>query len=274
MIRTEYDIRQDRQPLLAMAIHNGHEAEHEVEQYFAIDEFTRLREEDPFTGFLAKTAHNYLIVHTSRFQTDLNRSREEALYRTPEQAWGLDVWKKEVSQPMLDNRLKDYDYFYKQLGLFLNGFIQSSGYLIVYDFHSYNHRRGMDGVQADPALNPEINIGTGSLNRNLWAPVVDAFRDGLERHDYFGRKLDVRENIKFQGGYLSRWIHENYPDRSCVLAIEVKKFFMDEWTGAVDVCQLHELRRAFLSTISGVLREAENIGRKRFPNPAFFLPGR
>ena len=88
-----------------MAIHNGHDVDQEVEKYFVIDEFTRLREEDPFTGFLAKISQNYMIVHTSRFQTDLNRSREEALYRTPEQAWGLDVWKKDVPVLLLDRWL-------------------------------------------------------------------------------------------------------------------------------------------------------------------------
>ncbi len=260
MIRIEYDIRRSRFPFLSMAIHNGHDVDQEVEKYFVIDEFTRLREEDPFTGFLAKISQNYMIVHTSRFQTDLNRSREEALYRTPEQAWGLDVWKKDVPVLLLDRLLDNYDHFYKRLGLFLKGLIYSSGYLIIYDFHSYNHRRGIDGVKADPAQNPEINIGTGSLNRNLWAPVVDTFCDALYRHDYFGRGLDVRENIKFRGGYLSRWIHEHFPDRTCVLAIELKKFFMDEWNGAVDVLQLYELRKAFLSTLPEVLRQAGRIG--------------
>ncbi|MEN6452973.1 MAG: N-formylglutamate amidohydrolase [Prolixibacteraceae bacterium] len=264
MIRIEYDIRQNKSPFLATAIHNGHDVDEEVEKYFVIDEFARLREEDPFTGFLAKISQNYMIVHTSRFQTDLNRSREGALYRNPEQAWGLDVWKADTPVSLLNQLLNHYDHFYKQLGLFLKGLIQSSGYLIIYDFHSYNYMR-IDGVKADPAQNPEINVGTGSLNRNLWGPVVESFCDALRRFDYFGRKLDVRENIKFRGGYLSRWIHEHFPDRTCVLAIELKKFFMDEWNGAVDVLQLYELRKAFLSTLPAILRQAERIGKERFP---------
>ena len=73
MIRIEYDIRQSRSPFLATAIHIGHDVDEEVENYFVIDEFARLREEDPFTGFLARISQNYMIVHTSRFQTDLNR---------------------------------------------------------------------------------------------------------------------------------------------------------------------------------------------------------
>lgn len=270
MIRTEYDIRRSRFPLMAMAIHNGHEVDREVEKYLVIDEFRRLKEEDPLTGFLAKISHNYMIIHTSRFQTDINRSREESIYRTPEQAWGLNVWRENVPISLLDRILDEYDHFYRQLNFLLEGLIQSTGYLIIYDFHSYNHRRGEGGTEANPALNPEVNVGTGSLNRNLWAPVVDSFCDALHGFDYFGRKLDVRENVKFRGGYLSAWIHEHFPDRTCVLAIELKKFFMDERNGAVDVLQLYELRKAFLATIPVVLRQGDKVGKKRFSGPSCY----
>ena len=33
----------------------------------------------------------------------------------------------------------------------------------------------------------------------------------MRSYDYFGRRLDVRENVKFFGGQLPRWIHENFP---------------------------------------------------------------
>ncbi len=264
MIRIEYDIRHSRSPLLAIAAHNGHEMDRAIESYLAVDEFTRLREEDPFTGLFARISKNYLIVQTSRFQTDVNRSKTDAVYRSPEQSWGLQVWNRDLPVPVLEQLAEEYDLFYKQLDHFINGLISVHGFLVVYDFHSYNHRRDPDRGEANPEENPEINIGTSHMNRSLWAAVVDSFKDQMSHHDYFGRRLDVRENVKFKGGYLSQWIHEHYPDESCVMAIEVKKFFMDEWSGAVDQLRLEELRKAFLSTVPGVLREAEKTAEKTF----------
>ncbi len=77
----------------------------------------------------------------------------------------------------------------------------------------------------------------------------------LRTFDYNGRKLDVRENIKFMGGNLSRWTHETFPESGCSLSIEFKKFFMDEWTGIPDNEQLILIENALRSTVPGVLKE-------------------
>ncbi len=53
----------------------------------------------------------------------------------------------------------------------------------------------------------------------------------LRNYDYAGRALDVRENVKFKGGYFGQWLFEKYGDNICPISIEFKKFFMDEWTG-------------------------------------------
>jgi hypothetical protein len=75
----------------------------------------------------------------------------------------------------------------------------------------------------------------------------------LRAFDFLGRHLDVRENVKFQGGYFGRWIHRTFPESGCALAIEFKKFFMDEWTGRPDPRQLEAIRQALAATIPGVL---------------------
>ena len=102
-------------------------------------------------------------------------------------------------------------------------------------------------------MNPEVNIGTGTMNRTRWAPLVDRFIADLCAFDFLGRHLDVRENVKFKGGQFSRWIHQTFPESGCALAVEFKKFFMDEWTGKPDFEQLEAIRQALESTRPGVL---------------------
>lgn len=53
---------------------------------------------------------------------------------------------------------------------------QAFGRFVVYDLHSYNHRRdGPDRPAGAPEDNPDVNLGTGSMARDRWAPVGDAF---------------------------------------------------------------------------------------------------
>lgn len=53
-------------------------------------------------------------------------------------------------------------------------------------------------------------------------------------------RLDVRENVCFRGRHIAQWVHDRFPETGCVLAIEIKKFYMDEHTGRLD----HRLTRA------------------------------
>jgi hypothetical protein len=74
----------------------------------------------------------------------------------------------------------------------------------------------------------------------------------VAEHEILGSRVDVRENIRFRGGVLSRWVIERYHGRGCALAIEFKKTFMDEWTGAVDERRLGALRDALASAVPGL----------------------
>jgi hypothetical protein len=54
----------------------------------------------------------------------------------------------------------------------------------------------------------------------------------------------VRENIAVQGrGEQTRFVHERFPQTGCAIAIEFKKFFMDEWTGDPDIEAIQAMRR-------------------------------
>ena len=163
------------------------------------------------------------------------------------------VRKYEPSLKVANHSLAQYDAFYAEVYRIINEKLKKHQHLIVFDLHSYNHRReGPDGSYADPKTNPEVNIGTGTMDRQFWAPVVDNFINTLRSYNYLSRNLDVRENVKFRGGNFSSWIHKTFPNNVCCIAIEFKKFFMDEWTGKPDKKQLEEIRSALQSTIPGL----------------------
>ena len=241
-------------PLIAVAVHNGHAIRQDIAEFLALSPRDRLREEDPYTGRWTTIAPSRFVVERSRFEVDLNRPREKAVYLDPVDAWGLSVWKEPLPDAIVQESLRLYDAFYDRLEGMLSTLLIRHERVVVFDLHSYNHRRGgSDGPLADPAANPEINVGTGTMPRDVWAPVVDRFMDDLRSWRFRGRQLDVRENVRFQGGELPRWVHTTFPGRACALAVEVKKFFMDEWTGAADEPMIEELGRALGSTVPGIL---------------------
>ena len=247
-------------PLVTAAIHNGHNVRPEVAELFELDDAGRLREEDPFTGDWAAVAPTQLIGLHSRFEVDLNRPREKAVYLEPEDAWGLHVWKERPSDEVVQRSLQSYDTFYQNVHAALQSLLGRHERVVVLDLHTYNHRReGPDGPVADPAANPKVNIGTGTMDRERWAPIIDRFISELSGFDYLGRHLDVRENVKFFGGNLAKWTHETFPDTVCVLSVEFKKFFMDEWTGEPDHEQLAAIQAALSCTVAGILESLTDL---------------
>jgi hypothetical protein len=131
------------------------------------------------------------------------------------------------------------------LGDYLDEIAHEHGRFVLLDVHSYNHRR--DGPDATPTAQdkaPDINIGTFSMPREEWAFLLDPLIEAMRGFDFNGRRLDVRENIAFQGkGEQTRFVHDRYPGRACAIAIEFKKFFMDEWSGEPDPSELDAMRR-------------------------------
>jgi N-formylglutamate deformylase len=223
-----------RPAVVSTAVHAGHDVRRDLIGLMALDDVTRRREEDPYTDRLIRDLGTQFVVHRSRFEVDLNRPRTKAVYIERDDAWGLEVWNDELPRSCVRDSLAIYDGFYRELAAHLDR-ITAVGPCLVLDVHSYNHRRGgPDEAAGSVAENPEVNVGTGWLDRARWALVVDRFMGYLRDDNVDGHRLDVRENVRFKGGHLSHWIASRYPRTACVMAIEFKKTFMDEWTGVAD----------------------------------------
>lgn len=247
-------------PIICTAVHDGHAVRDNLVDQFNLNAEERLYEEDPHTaGFATLREPNIVGLH-SRFEVDLNRKRDAAIYMNPEDAWGLHVWQTPPTPEQKAESLRAYDGFYGSVKAFLQRCVDEHGGFVVYDVHTYNHRREEDNRQpADPEENPVVNVGTRNMNRERWAPVVETFMDTMRQHEVLGEPLDVRENVKFPGGWFNHWIHETFPDVSCVLSIEFKKVFMDEHTNELDEGTFEAFKKALTSTFEPVEAARQRI---------------
>ena len=101
MKEPRFSLQESDGPLIAVALHAGHGVRENLLPQFAISDADRLREEDPGTDLLASIAPTTIISHISRFEHDLNRPREKAVYQRPEDAWGLTVWRDPLPDDLL-----------------------------------------------------------------------------------------------------------------------------------------------------------------------------
>jgi N-formylglutamate amidohydrolase len=250
--------------VVAVAVHAGHGLRDEIAAVMTLPEPERLHEEDPGTAEWATRFPTRLVATRSRFEFDLNRPRESAVYLRPDDCWDLDIWRQPLSADTVARSRAAHDAFYTVLAGILDRAQEAFGRFVVYDLHSYNHRRaGPTGAPADPAGHPDVNLGTGSMDRAWWAPVVDRFLADLRSAEvpYGQGHLDVRENVCFRGRHLAGWVHDRYPETGCALAIEVKKFYMDEHSGTIDGPLSTAVGDALAGTVAGVVEELDRAGR-------------
>lgn len=246
-----WTMRRAASPVVGTAIHDGHALPAGFAAIMAIADEVRRREEDPFTEFFIRDLPNRIVVHQSRFAVDLNRDRDGAMYLKPQQSWGVQVFSQPPSPDLVRQVMRIHDHYYAGLRTFLRQVEEQFGGFVVLDVHSYNHRRdGPDAPAASADLTPQVNIGTFSMDRQRWAHVVHPFMERLRAFEFRGRRMDVRENVAFQGrGEQTRFIHHAFPATGCAIAVEFKKFFMDEWTGESDPGALDAIRSMIRSTL-------------------------
>ncbi len=240
-------------PIVAAAIHNGHELRPELEAWMVVDPNDRRREEDPWTDRLTAVASTRAVGHRSRFEVDLNRPPEDAICLEPDDCWGLKLWREHPPESHQEASRRLHEEFYAEMRAVLERTQRKHGHFAVLDIHSYNHRRaGPEEPPEDPKSSPDVNVGTRTLDHARWGRLLERFMTELAAHPL---GLDVRENVKFKGRYFAAWIHRTFPDTGCCLALEFKKTFMDEWTGELYEDRLRALRNALASTVPGL--EAE-----------------
>jgi hypothetical protein len=215
-------------PYLVTAIHAGHRMRDELRPLAELDEEDRRFEEDAATDAIIRGVGSTIWGLDSRAEYDLNRPETTALPLTPEQFWGLQVYRKPPGEEMNRRSLAKHAAFYRFVGSCLKILLEKHGACVVYDIHSYNISRQKQKGFTDP---PVFNLGTALLDRNKWGTAIDAWLDALRGIRIPGHRVSVAENLVFQGkAELCRRITQ-WSNDILVLPTEIAKIYMDEHTG-------------------------------------------
>jgi uncharacterized protein (TIGR02421 family) len=228
-------------PIVCTAIHNGHRLRPDIEKSFLLTKEERFYEEDPYTDELISSFPIQLVVNDSRFEYDLNRAKALSTYFKT--AWDKQVWEKPLSPKQREKSHHKHQSFYNVLEAIISVIEKLFNNAIVFDIHSYNHKR----IKKDT---PTFNIGTEQINIERWGNIVSHFEKQLNRIILPNLHVRGATDEVFQGrGYLITHVNGHF-DNTLVLPTEVKKIFMDESSGDVYPLVLEELKAGFKSAIS------------------------
>ncbi|WP_046756755.1 N-formylglutamate amidohydrolase [Kordia jejudonensis] len=206
-------------PYACGAVHDGHQFRRELWENCIHTEYERWFEEDPATREMVKTHPIIIAGMDSRFEYDLNRAPESAIY---EDAWGKKLWHEPLSEEMKQKSLDKHANFYKVVYALIAKLEEKFGVCVVYDMHSYNWKRWEREV-------PTFNLGTGNVDNERFGESIESWRKMLSMIEL---PNDIESTSKindtFQGnGYFLKYITQHFSN-TLVLATEVKKIYCDE----------------------------------------------
>tara|TARA_R110002072_G_scaffold301557_3_gene481543 strand:+ start:1473 stop:2303 length:831 start_codon:yes stop_codon:yes gene_type:complete len=207
-------------PYVCGAVHDGHQFRKELWNNCLHTAYDRWFEEDPCTKEFVKSHPIVIAGCDSRFEYDLNRDPENAIY---EDAWGKKLWKTPLPESQKQHSLQKHHNFYRIVHALISKLEEKFGVLVVYDMHSYNWRRWERDV-------PVINLGTENIDNNRFGKYVETWRASLSELELPHEIIATSKiNDTFQGnGYFLKYITQNFKN-TLVLATEFKKIYCDEY---------------------------------------------
>jgi hypothetical protein len=189
-------------PYACAAIHDGHQFRKELWNNCLHTEYDRWYEEDPETKNMVQLHPIVIAGCDSRFEYDLNRPPEEAVFET---AWGKKLWKLPLPKEQKERSLKKHAAFFNVVQVLISKLESKFKNVVVYDMHSYNWKRWDREV-------PTWNLGTSNIDSNRFGDDIESWRQSLS-------EIKLPNNIKstalindtFQGnGYFLKYITNNF----------------------------------------------------------------
>jgi uncharacterized protein (TIGR02421 family) len=238
-------------PFICMAIHNGSRLRNDLLIKTALDEYERWYEEDPLTGDFITSLPITLIANDSRYEYDLNRDPENAVY---EEAWGKNVWNKKLTPKNIQQSKTKHNNFYKLLHALIQKLESQYGKCLIFDIHSYNYKRLKKDV-------PLFNVGTENLNLSKYESTINFWVKELANIALPNITNKTEINSVFYGrGYCTSYVNNHFK-HTLILPTEIKKVYCDESTGDIYPDVVKEIQKNLKqSIINTVNHHLENDG--------------
>ncbi|WP_373518001.1 N-formylglutamate amidohydrolase [Pricia sp.] len=211
-------------PYICGAVHDGHQFRKSLWKNCLHTEYERWYEEDPCTKEMLRSHPIVIAGCDSRFEYDLNRDPENAIY---EDAWGKKLWDKPLPKAEKEFSLKKHAAFYKVVSALVGQIEKKHGRALVFDMHSYNLKRWDREV-------PTWNLGTINIDNERYGLMVTSWSQKLGAMDLPNTiRSTSKINDTFEGnGYFLKYITKNFKN-TLVLATEIAKVYCDEETGVI-----------------------------------------
>ncbi|NRA93342.1 MAG: N-formylglutamate amidohydrolase, partial [Psychroserpens sp.] len=202
------------------AIHDGHQFRKELWDNCIHTEYERWYEEDPATKQMVQSHPIVIAGCDSRFEYDLNRDPENAVFDT---AWGKQLWKQPLQESEKDKSLAKHSNFYRVVHALISKLEEKFDVCIVYDMHSYNWQRWNREV-------PTWNLGTSNVDNERFGNCIEDWRVALSNLKLpHCIKQTSKINDTFEGnGYFLKFITNNFKN-TLVLATEIAKIYCEEY---------------------------------------------
>ena len=232
---------------IAVALHAGSRVRSGLNGVMQVGAVERSREEDLYTDALVEDFPLVMVARDSRFEYDLNWEEAHCIYDYQKKKWGHQVWSRPLTKSERDETIAKYREFHRLLDMMIEYVLSRVGPVLLFDIHSFCYQRE-DRVHWWTDNKPEINVGTRYIHRDYFAAQVEAFMRMNSGIILEGKRLRIAENEIFPGGFLTRKYAAMHPHTVCVLAVEYKKIYMDEWSGKLYPEKLDLLKRSLLLT--------------------------
>lgn len=214
----------DYVPYVCAAVHDGNQFRKELWSNCTHTAYERWYEEDPATKEMVQHHPIVLAGLDSRFEYDLNRAPDNAVYKD---AWGKALWHQPLSEEMHQKSMQKHDDFYRVVHALIAKLESKFITCIVYDIHSYNWKRWTREV-------PTWNLGTKNVDEKRFQKDIESWRFCLENTPLPNAIASTAKiNDTFQGnGYFLQFITQHFQN-TLVLATEIAKVYCNELTQVV-----------------------------------------
>ena len=209
---------------ICAAVHDGHQFRKSLWDNCIHTEYERWYEEDPCTSQMVASHPIVLTACDSRFEYDLNRPPDGAIYSD---AWGKQLWKTPLPEEEYELSMHKHASFYSVVHALVYQIEKKYGKTIVFDMHSYNWKRWDREV-------PTWNLGTSNIDNSRFGSIVTDWQQKLGEMKLPNNiKSDCKINDTFQGnGFFLKYITTTFSN-TLVLATEIAKVYCDELSAII-----------------------------------------